>query len=184
MTAESARIEIRPHAVVFIMQNGVRQERQQKKEAMHVLSFKRYPVDISLYASGLANREKQPEERFLQELWLPEATVSDLLRARLLPEFWQRLFWPCYSLVLPMRMALWLLHRPHRRVGYWSWDLWVWMAVLWAVYGAALLLPSLSLRMPQIRFLIPIFPLVIILSGILAWRPPRIPGWSRKWAKQ
>ncbi|NDF12295.1 MAG: LPS export ABC transporter permease LptF [Proteobacteria bacterium] len=84
----------------FILANGNRQEISQEDGHLSLLYFERYALDIASYANTREYRWREPEERYLSELFWPEDNTSPNLLQKLRAEGHQRLVWPLYNIVL------------------------------------------------------------------------------------
>lgn len=86
----------------FILVKGNRQEISQDDGHLSLLYFERYAIDIASYTKAREMRWREPEERFLDELFWPEDNTSTILVQKLNAEGHQRLVWPLYNIVLSL----------------------------------------------------------------------------------
>lgn len=86
----------------FLLVNGNRQEIDKKNNELILLYFERYSVELGLFNTGLTQaRWREPQERYLGELFFPEDTPDQFLQ-KLYAEGHNRLIWPIYNMVLAL----------------------------------------------------------------------------------
>ena len=119
LTAQTGKIEQKEGHTVFSLQDGTRQEFDNKTKRLQMLYFDNYPMDISLYTTKINERKMMPEELLLPALLKANHKEEEPARkAKLNAEIHQRLSWPWYNLVLSVIAAVTLLHMPYNRSGY------------------------------------------------------------------
>lgn len=116
MMAEEGQLVQTPKGPRFDMENGSRQVLNHADGSVTTLYFDRYSMDISLYAKEEGLRSREPEERYLSELW----DVDDMpqrMQGRFKAEGHHRLAWPILSFALPLLAATILLRGEFNRRG-------------------------------------------------------------------
>ncbi len=83
----------------FTLLKGNRQEINYKQKQVYILNFDSYSIDISAFEKSVENRWREPEERFLPELFYPENTQANLI-PKLISHGHYRIAWPLYSMVM------------------------------------------------------------------------------------
>ncbi len=105
--ARSGRIVKGASGPRFKLENGNRQSISKDGKEMSMLHFERYILDISLFISDKNlnyKRWREPEERYLHELFYPTDT-PDRLISKLKARGHNRITWPLYNILL-MLIAL------------------------------------------------------------------------------
>ncbi len=103
----------------FDMINGNRQEIGENGN-LSVLYFDQYAMDISVYAKQSAERWREPEERFLHELFNPEDEFSKSIAGKLRAEGHHRLVWPLLCIAMTFIALAALLSGQFNRRGQWK----------------------------------------------------------------
>ena len=104
----------------FVLRDGNRQEVDNNEGRLSLLSFESYTLDLSLYTNTTPTRWREPQERYLHELfWPDDMDDKDTIRLhdKLLAEAHQRLTWPLYSIALTLLGASTLLSGQFNRRG-------------------------------------------------------------------
>lgn len=165
----------------FDMINGNRQEIGENGN-LSVLYFDRYAMDISVYAEKSAGRWREPEERFISELFYPKddfgLSIADKLRA----EGHHRIVWPMLCFALTIIALAGLLSGQFNRRGQWK-------RVLGASILAAivlvldLLLKNVSSSNPSMILLLYANPMIASALGVYVLIAPRgtLPSMQEVW---
>lgn len=117
MLAQQARLVQTPSGPRFYLLSGMRQEMREGRVSW--LDFDSYNLDISLYTSATAGRQRGEEEMFVSELLHPD-TDDPALRWKYRVELHQRLSWPLYALSLALLGVTPLLLAEFNRRGQWK----------------------------------------------------------------
>lgn len=120
MMAEEGQLIKTPQGPSFILKDGNRQEIDHENEQLSFLAFDDYVLDISLFTTQQNKRERDEKERFLGELFHPEAGTTAVRRAEFRAEAHQRLTWPLQNLVLTLFVLAVLLGGQFNRRGNWK----------------------------------------------------------------
>lgn len=97
MMAESGQLLNTPRGPQFLLINGNRQEIDNQQRQLSILHFDRYAVELNQFTSVTAERPREPEERYLGELLMPEDNIPEGLRAKLKVEIHTRVLWSVSS---------------------------------------------------------------------------------------
>lgn len=119
LIAQSGRLIQTPYGPRFDLINGNRQEIGQNGN-LSVLYFDRYALDISVYAKHVERDWREPEERFLNELFWPKDPYSLSIKDKLRAEGHHRLVWPLMDLSLTLIALSTLLSGQFDRRGQWK----------------------------------------------------------------
>jgi lipopolysaccharide export system permease protein len=99
MMAERAVAVRTPEGPRFVMVNGNRQEVDRQKGQLSLLHFDRYALDLSVYLAEPEASWREPNQRYLPELFNPGSAPDDIATAgRMRAEGHQRLTAPLYAL--------------------------------------------------------------------------------------
>jgi len=102
MMAEEGQLVQGPSGPRFILLNGNRQEIDRKTGELSLLYFERYALELSLFGTGEQyTRWREPQERYLDELFNPKDTNAFLLQ-KLRAEGHHRITWPLYNILLTL----------------------------------------------------------------------------------
>ncbi|MFO0388580.1 MAG: LPS export ABC transporter permease LptF [Alphaproteobacteria bacterium] len=138
MMAEEGEMVETPQGPRFLLRSGNRQEI--KDGRLSFLNFASYALDISLYASTMNARYKDPQEMYVGDLFATDSTVSESENNRRWAEGNQRLIWPGYIGVLALLALSVLFSGQFNRRGHWQ-------KLLFAcIAAAAILFASVGLR--------------------------------------
>jgi lipopolysaccharide export system permease protein len=96
--ADRGAIVTTPTGPRIVMMKGNRQELDRATGRISFLFFERYAIDIERRLAAEQQRDLSATERFLDELWNPEPTVSERMRNSYRAEGHQRLASPLYVL--------------------------------------------------------------------------------------
>jgi lipopolysaccharide export system permease protein len=150
MMAERGALVTSDNGPRVVMANGNRQVVNEDSGKLAMLYFDRYTVDLSQFKETLATRWREPKERYLHELLIPQGHSSDLrYRDELVAEAHRRLATPLYAFAFVVVGAAAMLTGEFRRRGNLK-------RILAAVLIVAVLeivnltLHDLSIRMPLI----------------------------------
>ncbi len=119
MMAQRGQLLQGPNGPRFILMEGNRQEVDTTTHQLSILHFDRYTVDISMFQETGAIRWREPEERFIHELFWPRDTEPHLL-PKLRAEGHHRLLWPINSLILTLFALLPFIQGEFNRRGLWK----------------------------------------------------------------
>ncbi len=101
----------------FFLVRGIRQEL--RKGRISWLNFDSYTLDISFYTGVMRQRERDPDEKYLEELFTADGK-DDKDRLHLRAEGHQRIVWPLYNIVLACFGVAVLLSGEFNRRGQWK----------------------------------------------------------------
>lgn len=118
MMAEEGKLIETEKGPVFDLRNGNRQEINNKGN-LSVLFFDQYTADISMYSKSSAVRFREPEERYIPELFNLEG-VPEYIHGKLKAEGHHRIVWPLYTLCLTCLALSILLSGEFNRRGQWK----------------------------------------------------------------
>jgi lipopolysaccharide export system permease protein len=120
MMAEEGRLVQTQNGPEFELINGNRQEVNRKDGQLSLLYFDRYTLDISQFTDAEAiDRWREPQERYLNELFYPGEDLPLKFQNKLYAEGHQRLSWPLYALGLTMLALAVLFSGQFNRRGQW-----------------------------------------------------------------
>jgi lipopolysaccharide export system permease protein len=115
MMAEEGTLSQGPSGPQFHLVQGIRQEL--RRGQISWLNFDSYTLDLSFYTGVMRDRERDPDEKYLGELF--DAQVSEAERNQLRAEGHQRIVWPLYNLGLALMAVAGLLSGEFNRRGNW-----------------------------------------------------------------
>lgn len=104
----------------FDLINGTRQQRNKENGIISLLHFDSYPMDLSVYVNEKRKRRREPEERYIYELFFPENGLDESFRKRLVAESHHRIIWPLNSLLLTLIALSVLFTGQFNRRGQWK----------------------------------------------------------------
>ncbi len=179
MMAESGALISTEDGPRFLMVNGNRQEVSTEGQAIKMLFFERYTLDLSDLAEPQADRYREPRERYIHELVGPSISISDdEHRGELTAEFHRRLVNPLNVFALTMIGLAALLSGEFNRQRQWP--------RLLAGALASILFISLSFaignalnKTPGLTPLFYAYPFAAIALASLAMNRTRTPRWLR-----
>jgi lipopolysaccharide export system permease protein len=90
----------------FILINGNRQEVDRKNGQLSLLYFERYALDLSSFAGTTQVRWREPDERYLDELFWPRDDTASQFLPKLRAEGHNRLTWPLYNMLMALAALL------------------------------------------------------------------------------
>jgi len=120
MMAESGQLVETPSGPQFELQQGNRQEINYQTQQVSFLYFDSYGLDLSAFKSTSEQRWREPEERYLNELFYPGPDTQDRFKSKLVAEGHNRLTWPLYNLVLALFALSVFLSSELNRRGRWQ----------------------------------------------------------------
>jgi len=98
LTAERGALVQAADGPRIVMVNGSRQELERRTGRLAVLAFERYSIDIADVRDAPGSRWREPQERFLGELFFPtDSEVDRFYGHRLTVEGHQRIVTPLYA---------------------------------------------------------------------------------------
>lgn len=118
MMAEEGRLVKTPSGPRFILINGNRQEIDHANNQLSLLYFDRYALDLSTFASKPSKRWREPEERYLNELFSPEEGSGHVQKLK--AEGHNRITWPLYSVFFAMLALIPFIGGEFNRRGQWQ----------------------------------------------------------------
>lgn len=117
MMAEEGRLIQGKSGPQFYLVKGMRQELRKGRASW--LNFDNYTLDISFYTGVGRMRDRDPDEKYLSELF--SSDIADLAeRGQMRAEGHQRIVWPLYNLALCLIGLAVLLSGEFNRRGYWK----------------------------------------------------------------
>lgn len=161
----------------IVMLDGSYQEADPGSGELSVLQFDRLTVALADFAGAPDDRQREPQERFLHELFRPtDAGTDEALRARLGAEGHQRLAGPLYGLAFTVTALAMLLAGQGRRHSQRS-RIAAAAAAVVLLQGLSVALYSLAARLPALLPLMYGGPLLPTAAGLYALaRPARARG--------
>jgi lipopolysaccharide export system permease protein len=162
----------------FILKQGNRQEIDHDTGQLSLLHFEHYTLNISIYTETNQIRWREPNERYLDELFYPTDTDEALL-PKLYAEGHQRLAWPLYNIVLCLVALSTLLSGQFNRRGQWRRMVIGTLAAI-GVVAVALSMQNLTARIPH--FAILMYSNIAMFASIGIWLLTR--SRSLPWVKQ
>lgn len=117
MMAEEGRLVQSPSGPQFYLVKGIRQE--VRKGRISWLNFDQYTLDIRFYTGAMRKRERDADEKYLDELFTNEG-MTEKERAQHRAEGHQRITWPLYNLALALLAVAILLSGEFNRRGQWK----------------------------------------------------------------
>lgn len=169
----------------IILEQGNRQEVNHNSEQLSILDFERYTLNLSVYTGTDDIRWREPQERYVHELFSPEDTPKHQ-HPKLWAEAHQRLSWPLYTPALAMIALAGLLSGQFNRRGQWR-RIFASAAVMAATIAVAISLQNIVTRYSALAPLMYAVPL--LLMGASGWVirhktydaiPPSAPN-ARQW---
>jgi len=175
MMAEEGQLVETPIGPRFELQKGNRQEINYQSQQVSFLYFDSYALDLTAFKSASENRWREPQERYLNELFDPTDNTEERFKSKLIAEGHNRLTWPLYSLVLALFSLSVFLSTELNRRGRWQRILIVSViAVLFVSSGLSFNnIVSKRVFLAPIMYINIIAGLVLGLSMIMARRPFR-----------
>lgn len=163
MMAESGKLTKTELGPRFILENGNRQEIDRSGSQISLLYFDRYALDLSAFTSKGNQRWREPEERFLDELFNPQDETPPRLYDKLRAEAHNRIVWPLYSFLLALIAMTPFITGEFNRRGQWQKILY--SSIISLVYiGIAIALKNSVAKTPQIIPLLYVVPIASIFG--------------------
>jgi lipopolysaccharide export system permease protein len=156
------------------MIDGSRQEWDRKQHRMSMLHFERYTIELGQLSNALAERWREPRERFLHELFSPDGTAGDQFYAtRMRVEGHERLVTPFLTLTFTIVALAALLSGDFSRRGQTTRVLGA-IGVVFAVQAGAIGLSNAAVKWPLVIPGMYAMAIAPALLGLLVMiRPPR-----------
>jgi len=175
MMAEEGQLVETPIGPRFELQKGNRQEINYQSQQVSFLYFDSYALDLTAFKSASEGRWREPQERYLTELFDPTDNTEERFKSKLIAEGHNRLTWPLYSLVLAIFALSVFLSSELNRRGRWQRILIVSVIAVLFVSGGLSFNNIVSKRvfLAPIMYMNIIAGLVLGLSMIMARRPFR-----------
>jgi len=120
MMAEQGRLIRTSTGPRFILVNGNRQEIDHKSKQLSLLYFDRYALDLSTFTTKSSDRWREPEERYISELFNPNDKIHKHLEQKLRAEGHNRITWPLYNILLTLIGLLAFIGGEFNRRGQWQ----------------------------------------------------------------
>ena len=177
MMAERGVLVRTPEGPRFILINGHRQRIERDSSRLSLLNFDRYTMDLGAFAQPGGARDREPRERFIDELLDPAADGADRLRGKFLSEAHNRIATPLFTYALAaIGLAALLCGNVNRR-GHWR-------RILAAITAAivfeavALFLVNATTKNSQLVPLMYLNPALVIAAAmaVMSRRLPRFLG--------
>lgn len=151
----------------LIMVNGNVQRQDAETGGLSLLYFDRYTYDLSEFLPGASDRWKEPEERYLHELFFPEGSAGDLAHvAELRVEGHRRLATPFYVPAFALIALAVMLTGQFTRRGYF-WRLGVAVIVTVATRLAGLGLETIAMHNGAAVLAVYLWPLLVCAACLL-----------------
>lgn len=119
-TAAQGRLFAGPTGPQIVMERGSYQEASARTGAVSILNFEHAAIALDDLMGPAEERYREPQERFVRELLLPDPALPEALRQRLKAEGHQRLASPLYNLALAIAAVATLLVGDSGPRGRWS----------------------------------------------------------------
>jgi lipopolysaccharide export system permease protein len=116
MTAQEGAITQNQTGMELFLKYGTRQENNYQDKSLTMLYFDEYPMLLDLGSSTTDVRWKQPEERWLTELFTD--TSRPEMVSKLRAEGHHRLLWPLYIIVMVLVAVSSIINARHSRRGH------------------------------------------------------------------
>jgi lipopolysaccharide export system permease protein len=157
-----------PNGPQIVLENGNRQEVNRQTKQLSLLYFDRYVLNLSLFNKSEGLRSRDPQERFVNELFTPLAgdDVSPAERGKALAEAHQRLTWPLYNMALAALALACLLSGDFNRRGQWRRVL---LAAFLGLIGVAFALGLSNLVSHQTIFAVLMYASPLMFLGGACW---------------
>ncbi len=104
----------------FDLINGNRQEINHQQGQLSLLYFDHYSLDLSIYTNRKEHRWREPQERYINELFYPGVDDRPSMWGKLRAEGHQRLTWPLYNLILAVVALAAMFSGSFNRRGQWK----------------------------------------------------------------
>lgn len=157
-----------------VMLNGNRQQFDRQAGNLTVLTFERYTLDLGALRDAPGVRIREPQERYLHELFAPAEGLSPAQRQALVVEGHQRIVTPLYALAFAAIALAALLSGEFNRRGLLQRVL-VAILIAFIVQTADLAMKNLANRLPSLIPLMYLNVLVPLLgSALMLWRGGRL----------
>jgi len=99
--AEQGKLRQTPTGPRAYLINGNQQEIDVKTGTVRLLYFERYSLDLKIFNADINNnRWREPQERYISELFYPIDTEKQHLKDKLYAEGHYRIVWPIINLIL------------------------------------------------------------------------------------
>lgn len=99
--AESGKLRQTPSGPRAYLENGNQQEIDVKTGTIRLLYFDRYSLDLKIFNADINNnRWREPQERYITELFNPVDTEKQYLKDKLFAEGHYRIVWPLVNIIL------------------------------------------------------------------------------------
>jgi lipopolysaccharide export system permease protein len=119
MMAQVGKLIQTPTGLTFDLQFGNRQEIDQQQGQLSLLYFDHYSLDLSMFTKSKMNRWREPQERYLNELFTPDKEHPNM-SGKLEAEGHQRLTWPLFNLTLTLLALIAMFSGTFNRRGQWK----------------------------------------------------------------
>jgi lipopolysaccharide export system permease protein len=116
--AQSGLLANTPTGPRLIMNQGNVQWLEGGEGRLKILNFEKYTFDLSQFDKGQNTRIPEVAERWLNELFFPEASVPEKQRKKFISEAHSRLSGPLYSIVFALIAVVALVGGNFNRRGY------------------------------------------------------------------
>ena len=167
MVAQEGKLIQTPTGLNFDLINGNRQEINQQQGQLSLLYFEHYSLDLSMFGKTSTERWREPQERYLSELFTPDMARPNMI-GRLRAEGHQRLTWPLYNAVLTMIALIAMFSGSFNRRGHWKRIvIATCMAVLVMIAGIGL--NNVIANNPKFGILAYVYVMTLLLSSIFIY---------------
>lgn len=119
MMAQEGKLIQTPTGLNFDLIYGNRQEINQEHGQLSLLYFDHYSLDLSMFTKSPTNRWREPQERYLGELFYDDNSRPNMV-GRLRAEGHQRLTWPLYNAILTLVALIAMFSGSFNRRGQWK----------------------------------------------------------------
>ena len=164
MMAEEGELIKTPKGPRFILKKGNRQEIDHQSNNISLLYFDRYALDMSSFTTKSSNRWREPEERYLHELFIDESGSEKQIN-KLRIEGHNRITWPLYSMLMALLGLTPFIGGEFNRRGQLKKILYASVAAV-IIISSAVAMRNIANKNPDLSFLMYLWVLAGI-SGVL-----------------
>ncbi len=166
MMAESGKLVRTSTGPRFVLINGNRQEVSHETQQLSLLQFDRYALDLSTFTQAQERRWREPEERYVHELFSPDAYTQEVaahLIQKMKAEGHHRITWPLYNILLALIALMAFISGTFNRRGQ-TWKILVYSVVGLAMMGVGLTMNNVVANNPNMVGVM----YGVVLGGIIA----------------
>jgi lipopolysaccharide export system permease protein len=158
MMAQEGKLIQSPTGLSFDLLFGNRQEINHQQGQLSLLYFDHYSLDLSMFTKNKMSRWREPQERYISELFLPDKDRPEM-EGKLRAEGHQRLTWPLYNLLLTLVALIAMFSGAFNRRGQWK--------RMVIATGAAILLVIIGIGLNNIIANNPAFGFIVYINIVI-----------------